>query len=456
MKWRRSCALALSAALSLVGVPAGAAPSEDVAERLAAVPGLTVVGERRTEPGFRLFDLIFTQPADHRDPRSETFEQRLTLLHRDLAAPAVAHTTGYGLPSKVGRTEPTRLVDGNQVTLEHRFFAPSHPDPADWGDLDIWQAATDQHRIIEALKRVYRHDWITTGASKGGMTAVYHRRFYPRDVDGTIAYVAPNDVDNDRDAYDEFLAEVGTDPACRRALVDLQREALRRRGELTTRFRAHADAEGLAFDRIIGDVDRGLEMVVLDVPWAFWQYRGQQDCDEIPGTDANTGAIYRFLDETVEFAFYTDQGIEPYMPYYYQSGTQLGWPDVSHAHLADLLHHRDLMQPRNLVAREIPMRFEPGRMRRIDAWVRGASSQLMFVDGAEDPWSAEPFELGPGSEDSRSYLVPGANHGAEIAGLPADRRAEAEAVVRRWAGVRDPVTMRSEELDRRPLERRLR
>lgn len=454
MNWRRSCALALSAALLLVGMPAGAAPSADVVDRLNEVPGLTVVGERPTEQGFRLFDLTFTQSADHRDPRSGTFEQRMTLLHRDIAAPAVVYTTGYGLPSKVSRTEPTRLVDGNQVTIEHRFFGPSRPDPADWGDLDIWQAATDEHRIIEALKRVYRQNWITTGASKGGMTAVYHRRFYPRDVDGTVAYVAPNDVDNDQDAYDEFLAEVGSGPACRRALVDLQREALRRRAELTAKFRAHAEAEGRTFDRIIGDIDRGLEMVVLDAPWAFWQYRGRPDCGEIPSTDADTDALYRFLDETVEFAFYTDQGIEPYVPYYYQSGTQLGWPDVSDAHLADLLHHRDLAQPRNLVPRRIPMRFEPGRMRGVDAWVRGAGTQLMFVNGADDPWSAEPFELGPGSVDSHSYLVPGANHGADIAGLPADRRAEAEAVVRRWAGAREPATTWSDELDRQPRERR--
>ncbi|MFC7343321.1 S28 family serine protease [Saccharopolyspora griseoalba] len=453
MNWRRLCTLAAAWVLLLVGTPAGAAPPEDVADRLAEVPGLTVVGERPTEPGFRLFDLTFTQPADHRDPRSGTFEQRMTLLHRETASPAVLHTTGYGLPSKVSRTEPTRLIDGNQVTLEHRFFTPSRPDPADWNDLDVWQSATDEHRVIEALKSVYDQEWITTGASKGGMTAVYHRHFYPRDVDGTVAYVAPNDVDNERDAYDRFLADVGT-PECRSALTELQREALRRRDELTARFHAHTDSEGLTFDRIIGDVDRGLEMVVLDAPWAFWQYRGPQDCGQVPASDASTEEIYRFLDETVQFSFYTDQGIEPYVPYYYQAGTQLGWPDVSDDHLADLLHHRELSQPRNLVPREIPMRFEPGAMERVDAWVRGAGSQLMFVNGGADPWSAEPFELGPGSRDSHSYLVPGANHGADIAGLPDDQRSEAEATVRRWAGVPDAPTMRSAELDRQPLERR--
>ncbi|PKW15532.1 S28 family serine protease [Saccharopolyspora spinosa] len=452
MNWRGLVTFAVVCGMLLVGAPVGASPPDDIRERLEAVPGLTVVGERPTEPGFRLFDLTFAQPSDHRHPTAGGFQQRLTLLHRDLDRPTVLYTTGYELPSKVSRTEPTRLVDGNQVDLEHRFFVPSRPDPADWNDLDIWQAATDQHRVIAALQSIYQQKWITTGASKGGMTAVYHRRFYPDDVAGTVAYVAPNDVDNDRDSYDEFLASVGTDPACRDALLAVQREALVRRDEMLAKFNAYAEAEGLTFDRIIGDVDRGLEMVVLDTPFAFWQYRGQQDCAKIPATTASTDEIYAFFDETAQFSLYTDQGIEPYAPYYYQAGTQLGWPDVSDELLADLLHHRQLNQPRNLVSRDIPMDFKPGSMLQIDAWVRGQGAELMFVNGERDPWSAEPFQLGSGTSDSFSYLVPGANHGAKIEGLPDRQRAEAEAAVRRWADAPAPVRVLT-PLDAEPLTR---
>ncbi|WP_406691811.1 S28 family serine protease [Saccharopolyspora sp. ID03-671] len=450
MNWRGWGIIAAACALTLVGMPAEAAPPDELAQRLERVPGLTVVAERPTEPGFRLFDLTFAQPADHRHPEAGTFQQRLTLLHRDTSRPTVLHTTGYGLPTSTYRTEPTQLVDGNQIALEHRFFTPSRPEPADWNDLDIWQAATDEHEVISALRGIFDRQWITTGASKGGMTAVYHRHFYPDDVDGTVAYVAPNDVDNAHDAYDGFLSSVGTDPACREALTAVQREALIRRPEMIAKFQAFADEQRMTFDRIIGDIDRGLELVVLDAPWSFWQYRGQQDCGQVPAPTASTDEIYRFLDETVEFAFYTDQGVEPYAPYYYQAGTQLGWPDVSDEPLADLLHHRELSQPRNLVPREIPMEFEPGVMGEVDDWVRSRGSELMFVNGQNDPWSAEPFE--PSPLDSHSYLVPGANHGADIAGLPADRRAEAEATVRRWAGVEAPE-LRSTSLDQRRVER---
>lgn len=457
---RSWCATVLAGCLLLVGLPAAAAPQDgppdgppdELRTRLAAIPGLHVVGERPTEQGFRLLDLTFDQPADHRHPERGGFAQRLTLLHRGFDRPTVAYTSGYDLPEQATRTEPAQLVDGNQVSLEHRFFTPSRPDPADWADLDIWQAATDEHRVIQALRSVYPARWSTTGASKGGMTAVYHRRFYPRDVDATIAYVAPNDVDNDRDRYDEFLANVGTDPACRRALTTAQREALLRRGEMEARYADYAAANNFTFDRIVGGLDRAFESVVVDAPFSFWQYRGVQDCAKIPAPTASTDELYRFFDETVEFSAYTDQTLEGYAPYYYQAGTQLGWPDVSHEPLADLLHDPDIGRPRDFVPRDIEMRFRPGAMAEVDAWVRAMGSQLLFVNGGDDPWSAEPFRLGPGSRDSYSYVVPGGNHGSKIADLPADQRAEAEAAVRRWAGASALEAVRT-SLDRDELPR---
>ncbi|MFR9730131.1 S28 family serine protease [Saccharopolyspora sp. MS10] len=452
MRIRRWIAGLAAGCAVLAGLPAAADPAgtDELRDRLDAVPGLTVLGERPTEPGFRLFDLTYAQPADHRDPAAGAFEQRLTLLHRDLARPTVAYTTGYGLPARASRTEPTRLVDGNQIALEHRFFTPSRPADPDWADLNIWQAATDEHRVIQALRSIYAGRWLTTGASKGGMTAVYHRRYYPRDVDATIAYVAPNDVINDRDRYDEFLATVG-DESCRAALTAAQRDALTRRPELLERLTAHAAAEGLTFDRIIGAPDRALEAVVVDAPFAFWQYRGPQDCAAIPAPGASLDELWNFFDETVEFSSYADQGLEAYVPYYYQAGTQLGWPAVSDEPLADLLHHRSIGEPRNLVPRDIDMRFRPGAMAEIAAWVAARGSELMFVNGSADPWSAEPFRLGPGSRDSYDYLVPGGNHGSKIEDLPAAERAEAEATVRRWAGAEQLPARARTALDRDDL-----
>ncbi|EWC59886.1 hypothetical protein UO65_4889 [Actinokineospora spheciospongiae] len=448
------------AVFGLVSVPAVAAPAVDIADRLRAVPGLTVVESPTPPAGYRFFLLTITQPVDHRVPRGATFEQRFQLLHRDTARPMVLHTTGYNMPATAFRSEPTRLVDGNQISVEQRFFSPSRPSPADWDDLDIWQAATDHHRIVAALEPVYSAKWISTGASKGGMTSVYHRRFYPSDVDGVVAYVAPNDRLNDLDsAYDRFFDTVGT-PECRAKLDDVQREALLRRPEVLARYQAAADAGGWTFDQVLGSIDKAYEMTVLDTVWAFWQYSTVADCASVPARTATTDELYAFIDGVAGFSFYTDQGVTPYSPYYYQAATQLGWPSLRFEHLRGLTHYRDFYQANSNLPPSLRSRHNPLPMLDVDAWVRTRASEMLFVYGANDPWGAEPFH--PSRRDSYSYTAPGANHGANIAALsPADRDASTAALLR-WAGVSAPIARAAElpvgaldlaepRMERRPL-----
>jgi hypothetical protein len=452
------CALLGGSAIApAVAEPASA---DDLVQKLEAIPGMTVVGERPTEPGFQFFDLTYTQPADHRRPRNQKFEQRLTLLHRDESRPVVAYTSGYYVPDAPARSEPTQLLDANQVSIEYRFFEPSRPEPADWvHDLDIWQAATDEHRIIEALKGIYAQNWITTGGSKGGMTATYHRRFYPNDVDGTVAYVAPNDVDNDEDkAYDELFARVAT-PECRDAMSVVQREVLLRRDEMLAKFGEFAQQNKLTFDRMSGGMDQALEGTVLDTSFGFWQYRGVAECPEIPAANAPTDEIFQFVQDTVGWDAYADQGLDHYLPYYYQAATELGWPTVSHRHLDDLLRHDNDQGPVAYIPEDVPVaKFRESSMRDVDHWVRTQGSQLMFVNGEGDPWAAEPFRLGEGSEDSEVHVVPDGTHGSKIAMLPAQERDAAIATVRRWGGIGgDPALtqapLRVPALDDQPMER---
>jgi hypothetical protein len=438
---RRGALAALAVTFAMLGVPsAAAAQGDDIAERLEAIPGMTLIEERDAPEPYRFFVLSYSQPADHRDPFGGSFEQRFTLLHRSTDRPMVLHTSGYNVRISPTRSEPTRLVDGNQISVEQRFFTPSRPEPADWSKLDIWQAATDHHRLVAALDELYPERWPSTGASKGGMTSVYHRRFYPRDVDGTVAYVAPNDVVNDEDsAYTEFFERTGP-AACRAALTALEREALGpRREELAQRFAGAAAANGWTWESTLGTVDRALEMLVLDTAWAFWQYLGESSCSRVPAATASTGEIYAFLDEVVSFGFYTDEGLDPYIPYYFQAGTQLGYPVPSFARLEGLTRYPGLYQPRAIVPRELPMTFEPQRMRDVDSWVRKNGSELLFVYGENDPWGAEAFELGRRTRDSYWYEADGANHGANIALLTPAERAEATTALQRWAGVGPPA-----------------
>ncbi|MET8832078.1 S28 family serine protease [Streptomyces sp. NPDC004610] len=440
--------------LSTAGAATAAQQPEatDIKDRLLAVPGMSLVQEK-PYPGYRFFVFTYTQPVDHRKPSKGTFQQRITVLHKDVSRPTVFHTGGYNVSTTASRREPTQIVDGNQVSMEYRFFTPSRPSPADWTKLDIWQAASDQHRIFQALKPIYQENWISTGGSKGGMTATYYERFYPRDMDGVVAYVAPNDVVNNQDkAYDRFFAEVGTEE-CRDRLNGVQREALVRREALKERYAAYAAENEYTFTTV-GSLDKAYEATVLDYVWGFWQYSVLADCDTIPADaeNATDDDIWNSIDTIAGFSFYTDQGLSPYTPYYYQAGTQLGAPTIHFPHIEKKYIRYGYLPPREFVPRDIDMRFQPHAMRDVDSWVRNNARQMLFVYGENDPWGAEPFRLGKSARDSYVLTAPGANHGANVAGLVADEKALATARILEWAGVAPAAVQQDADLAK-PLAR---
>ncbi|MFI1013186.1 S28 family serine protease [Streptomyces sp. NPDC020965] len=441
---------AATAAESATGTKAGSPAVQDIKDRILAIPGMSII-EEKPSPGYRFFVLNYAQPVDHRNPRKGTFQQRLTLLHKDTTRPTVFFTSGYGLNTNPRRSEPTTIIDGNQVSMEYRFFTPSRPSPADWSKLTIWQAASDQHRVFTALKKIYTEKWLSTGGSKGGMTATYYERFYPRDMDAVVAYVAPNDVVNKEDsAYDRFFAKVGT-KECRTKLNNVEREALQRRTALKRIYTQFANDNGYTF-KTVGTLDRAYEATVLDFAWGFWQYSLASDCANIPvAKNATDQQLWDTIDSIAGFSFYSDQGLAPYTPYYYQAGTEMGAPTIKQPHLKGLSRY-GYQPPRNFVPRDIPMTFKSDAMKDIDRWVRDNANRMMFVNGENDPWSSEPFRPGKKSRDSYVYTAPGANHGANVASLVPAERAKATASILKWAGVA-PAAVQKDAGKAKPLAR---
>ncbi|WP_405408362.1 S28 family serine protease [Streptomyces decoyicus] len=416
--------------------------ADDIRARIAAVPGMRVVKENPAPAGHRSFALAYRQPVDHRHPGKGSFEQRLSLLHRSTVRPMVLYTNGYDLNYQTPgfRAEPTRILEGNQLSVEQRYFGTSRPSTADWSKLDIRQAAGDHHRLIRALKTVYRAAWISAGGSKGGMATVYHRRFYPHDVAGSVAYSAPNNTD-DRDdtAEDRFLRRVGS-PACRSALTAVQRAMLgARRAEMAGRLTRWAAGQGDTF-RTIGSADRVLELSVLLLPMVFWMQKEETDgCGGIPRPSADGDALFAWFEGVTRLPAYSDRHLAPVTASYYQLGTQLGFVSLAAPHLAGMLRHPGIQEMRTYVPRGIPLRFQPDAMPDIDRWVRQHGSELLFVYGENDPARAEPFRTGKGSRDAHVYLAPHTNHLASIDKLAPRNRARATAALRRWAAVDRPT-----------------
>jgi hypothetical protein len=186
--------------IGLAGLVAGAPPSsaDELLEKLQAIPGLTVVDEQPTSTGGRFFRLTYEQPVNHLKPWKGTFTQRASLYHQGETLPMVFYSGGYYYSPNPFRAEVTRILEGNQVNIEHRFFLPSRPAPADWSDLTIFQ----QYGPTTIAWRRARSITTAPGCARAaaGRAGDVYKKFI-RDVDGLIAYVALNDVIDWHDSY---------------------------------------------------------------------------------------------------------------------------------------------------------------------------------------------------------------------------------------------------------------
>lgn len=62
----------------------------------------------------------------------------------------VIELDGYAVNNRTA--ELSKILNCNQIMVEHRYFGESVPAPFDWKYLTIKQAADDHHRIIEMFK----------------------------------------------------------------------------------------------------------------------------------------------------------------------------------------------------------------------------------------------------------------------------------------------------------------
>jgi hypothetical protein len=408
----------------------GGSGSGDILDALAALPGVEVVEEESAYLGYRAFAMTIEQPADHADPGGLAFQQRVSLLHIDESAPFVLATTGYGFGGQY-LDEPAQLLGANQLFVEHRFFATSIPEPADWSLLTIEQSAADFHHIVELLQPLYPAAWLGSGVSKGGMTSVYHRRFYPDDLVGTVAYVAPHSMGTSDPRYLDFVADVG-DAGCREALAAWQVELLERREAMIERM--VAQAPNVTYD-LLG-LDVAFETAVVEGAFTFWQYQTPDLCDIVPSPGASDDEVWEFLEIAAPTSFWSDSYTVFYEPYYWQAAVQLGYPAFGEAHLAGLLENPGNDVPATYVLPgpgKTPV-FDPGSMPDVSAWMASEGERLMFIYGENDPYTAAAFDPA-GAVDAHRFFEAGGNHAASILGLAdADRQAALDAL-EAWTGV---------------------
>jgi hypothetical protein len=388
---------------------------EDLLARIKEIPGVEVLESAKFAHFSRSFIIDFEQPLDHNNPEGIKFKQRLYLHHAGTSKPMIFAPNGYEVdPHSVQELAIT--MEANCLTVVHRFFENARPEPMDWQYLTIEQSANDHHRIVESFKKIYPETWISSGVSKGGQAVLFHRRFFPSDVDATVAYVAPivfgiNDMRPEE--YLEMLGESG----CFEKIKTYQRDVLRNREGVKANLENYIAQSGLNWSL---NRDLILELAIMDYPFSFWQYHSF-DCTEIPDTNVTTLVLSNHLFNVVYINSFSDYRIEYYQPYVYQALTETGAPGYRTDYLEDLLKEvptgiEDNPNFSLLAPSDADLTYNPVPIYDVNEWLNTEGNQIMYIYGGIDPWTGAAFEY-TGQTDVFYDIQNGLDHGVKISDL---------------------------------------
>lgn len=374
------------------------------------------------------YEIMITQPVDHNNPDGPKFKEQFFLSHRDKSKPMVIELDGYGVNNRPN--ELSRILNCNQIIVEHRYFGQSVPDPLDWQYLDFRQAAADHHRIIQLMKQFYTGKWISTGISKGGSTVIFHRRFYPDDVDVTVPYVGPiNRSTEDQRVY-EFIKDVSTQE-CRDKVYDFQVLCFKKRDQLYPMFLKFAEDKKLTYN-IVGS-ERAYEYSILEYSFAYWQW-STGDCSNIPDSTSSIEEIFKHLSINGGFTYFDDASIKDNWPFFYQCYTNYGYYAYDITPFKDYIKYAD-GHVRFFIPEGVNPVFDPEPMKDVSEWVQNEAENFIFIYGGNDPWSSTGVCL-TGKTNSIKMVCPGGSHRTRIKSFSKKDKELIYTKLEEWLGVK--------------------
>ena len=327
------------------------------------------------------YQLVLEQPLDHKNLAAGTFKQYVYVSYVDEAMPTVLVTEGYNATPQT--YELSKILKGNQVQVEYRFYGKSRPDTIQWQYLTNQQAVEDYHKLVMKLKRLFTGKWISTGISKGGETVLIYKAKYPWDVEVAVPYVAPL-INAQEDARtQQHINTVGTDE-CRAKITEFQRLVLNNRAGVLGEITAYAEEKGISFTEV--PTNEALEYAVLEFPFSFWQWGGK--CEDIPTENATAKQMFNYINAIVGISFYSDKTYYDLLPSYYQHMTQLGYYGFDTTPVKDLLQVAN--NPTNLrfAPKDVDLTYNPKYINEVRDFVENKGKKILYIYGEYDTWGA--------------------------------------------------------------------
>ncbi len=372
-------------------------------EKLSKIKEINVK-EISAQNGFnRQFEVLIKQPLDHNNPNGPHFEQTLYLSHISESAPLVLIPSGYSsIPDF--KSEVSELLESNQIYISHRFMTDSKPENMDWEYLTVQQAASDINNIVEKFKSIYKNKWISYGSSKGGSTTLFHKRFYPEDVDASIVKVAPISFGIEDSRYEDFIENVG-DQAIREKIKRYQIHLLENREGVLPLIDDYIANANLTYSMTAGEI---LEFEALEYPFTFWQY-SSCNISLVPDTTLNATELFDLIKNSGYLPYYSDEYRQINEPYYYQIYSELGYYRLNDDQLSNLIIELDNPSYSYFLPKNVQTIFKAEVMIDISNWLKLHGDNIIYIYGENDPWTGGAVEL-TGQTNAVKIIQSNANH----------------------------------------------
>lgn len=394
---------------------------------LKTIPEIEVVDTIKSDNFSEVYEVFITQPIDHNNPDGPKYKEQIFLSHVDRDKPVVIELDGYAVTNRP--TELSKILKCNQIMVEHRYFGESVPVPFDWKYLTIEQAAKDQHRVIELFKQFYTGKWISTGISKGGSCVIFHKYFYPEDVDVAVPYVGPLNYSIDDQRVYEWIKSVST-PECREKVFNFQKLCFEKHDQLYPMFLKNAEDKKLTYD-IVG-YEKAYEYSVLEYSFAYWQW-GEGDCSQIPNGNSTLDQVWDQLASYGGVTYFDDTSINGIYPFFYQCYTEFGYYAYDITPFKDYIKYSDGQTP-FFIPKDSNPTYDPRLLKDINVWASNEGDNFIYIYGGNDPWTSTGVCL-TGKTNSIKMILPNGSHGSRIRGFSKKDRELIYSKLENWLGI---------------------
>ena len=401
--------------------------------KLKSFPEIVSVTKLKNNSFNEVLEVSITQPIDHTNPNSKTFTQRLYIGHMNFNNPVVINTQGYSA-NRFYRFELSSILNANQIIVENRYFGKSMPDTLIWNYLTSKQVAEDIHHITRILKKIYKNKWVSTGISKGGQTCLFYRKYYPDDVDATVAYVAPINPEQENRNINKFISsEVGT-KKCRKRIEDFQLLLLDKEKELLPIVKKYSEKKKYKFR--IG-IEKAFEYGVLEYPFSFWQW-GAYTCDSIPSDRSTLKNIFNKYIKVSSLGLYSDKTVEYLGPLFYQSYNELGYYNFKYnsEQVISKLKYVTNLSNNIFLPQNVRVEYNPAILKSVINYLQNEGNNIIYVYGGNDPWSSGAAIDLIGKTNSFKIVKKNGTHASRILNLDEKQKDKIYNNLKKWLNLK--------------------